>query len=177
MACSNQLDSDHTNQSSSTTAKPFLRRGQGFQQRLQCTAQGKKYVPKGGFVYNTGNQEDDPDNRPSKTYIFKMSRLHAKQAHRVGASSSGQEGGRKQTAAKHPAIHQRAPAPKKENRRTTLQVSTFTRLQSGKHVITAVPVPDGFDNDVLREVVNNSQQRAGEHVPLPASARLALHGM
>lgn len=177
--------------SSTTSSKPFLRRGQGFQQRLQCSAQGKKYVPRGGFVYNTGNQEDDPDNKPSKTYLFKIARLQAKQAVRTVPEQAQP---RKAAATKHPVAH-RAAAKENRQRSACLQASTFTRLQSGRHIITAVPVPDGFDKDVLREVVNHSQQRAGVvdaaaaaaaisgggggvvvegGVPLPASARLAL---
>ena len=124
--------------------QPFLKRGQGVQRRLQYAAEGKQYVPKGGFVYNTGNAEDDPNNRPSKTFLFKLAKLNNGKQPRISL---------------HPPQPSRTarPAPK-----PCLQVSTFTRLQSGQHTVTAAAVPDDFDRAVLQEVINHSQQRATE---------------
>lgn len=130
------------------TKQPFLKRGQGVQRRLQFASEGKKYVPKGGFVYNTGDAEDDPNNRPSKTFLFKYARLH-KQPVRTKEA---------QVARTRPVA---APPVKP----ACLQVSTFTRLN--QRSITAAAVPDNFDHAVLQEIINHSQQRAADRRPAP----------
>lgn len=148
------------------TKQPFLKRGQGAQRRLQYTAQGKQYVPKGGFVYNTGNAEDDPNNRPSKTFLFKLAKINnAKQA--PIREPVSQQPSQPSSRASRPTAAQPKRAP-------NLQVSTFTRLQPDQRTITAAAVPDGFDRAVLQEVINHSQQRFLNSKPNDRATRLDL---
>lgn len=150
--CAQQQDNtmeDGTASSVVVKAKqPYLKRGQGVQRRLQYAAEGKQYVPKGGFVYNTG-LEDDPDNRPSKTFLFKLAKLNTTRPKEPQPSS--------QPARTRPSTKITTAAPPKH--KPALHVCTFTRLDQ-QRTITAAAVPEDFDRAVLHEVVNHSQQRA-----------------